>query len=111
MFQIVCVLALGVPEVLQELELLRGVPPNVQLSCEPWGHLDHANIDCVCLSSDRMGTYVHKLSVASSYPGLEPCPLATANCCSGGSKYWEGPARVDQASWLGALCIISCRCV
>ena len=35
MFQIVCALALDVPEVLRELEQLRGIPPNVQLSCEP----------------------------------------------------------------------------
>ena len=52
MFQILCALVLDVMEVLQELELLRDVPLNVQLSCEPWGHLNHADIDCVCLSSD-----------------------------------------------------------
>ena len=38
MFQIVCALALDVPEVLHALEQLRGVPLNVQLSCKPWGH-------------------------------------------------------------------------
>ena len=37
MFQIVCVLALDVPEVLHELGRLKGVPQNVKLSCEPWG--------------------------------------------------------------------------
>ena len=35
MFQIVCALALDVPEVLHELGRLKGVPPNFQLSCEP----------------------------------------------------------------------------
>ena len=62
MFKIV----MDVPEVLQELELLWGFPPNVQLSCEPWGHLNHADIDCEFLSSDRTGAYVHKLTVALS---------------------------------------------
>ena len=65
----------SVPEALQELELLRGVPPNIQLSCEPWDNLNHADIDCVCLSSDRTGTYVHKLTVASSSPDSSFIPL------------------------------------
>ena len=47
MFQIICALVLDMPEALQELELLQGVPPNVQLSCQTWGHLNHADIDCV----------------------------------------------------------------
>ena len=55
MFQIVCALALDVPEILHELEQLRGVSPNVLLLCEPWGYMQHAAKDCVCLSSDRMG--------------------------------------------------------
>ena len=62
MFQIICALAFDVPDVLHELERLRGVPPNVQLSCEPWGHMNHEDNDCVCLSSDRTGTcIVHQL--------------------------------------------------
>ena len=74
-FQIVCALALDVSEVLQELELLQGVPPNVQLSYEPWGHLNHVDIDCMCLSSDQTGAYVHKLMVASSSPDSSFVPL------------------------------------
>ena len=57
MFQITCALALDVPEVLHELERLQGVPPNVQLSCEPWGHMNHKGVDCGCLSSYRTGAY------------------------------------------------------
>ena len=81
MFQIVCALVL---EALQELELLRGVPYNVQLSCEPWGHLNHADIDCVCLSSDQTGAYVHDLTVAfssldSSFIPLQPQTVAPTN--------------------------------
>ena len=63
MFQIVCALALDLPEVLHELEQLRGVPANVQLSCEPWGHMNHEDHDCICLFSDQTGAYIHELSV------------------------------------------------
>ena len=111
MFQIVCALVLDMLEALQELELLWGVPPNIQLSCEPWGHLNHADIDCVCLSSDRTCTYVHNLTVASSSPdssfiplqpqavapidmsdlpeGLAPDSLAPAGPALAGSEWWE----------------------
>ena len=65
MFQIVCALALEVPLVLQDIESLHGVSPNVILSCEPWGHMDHSGGDCACLSSDSTGTYVHDLSLTT----------------------------------------------
>ena len=51
MFQIMCALALEVPSVLQDIESLNGVSPNVGLSCEPCGHADHTGGDCTCLSS------------------------------------------------------------
>ena len=65
MFQIVCTLALEVPSVLRDIESLHGVSPNVSLSCEPWGHTDHTGMDCVCLSSDSTGAYVHDISQAT----------------------------------------------
>ena len=37
MFQIISTLALEVPTFLQNIDDLRGVSPNVQLYCEPWG--------------------------------------------------------------------------
>ena len=49
MFQIVSALVLGVPSFLQDIEKLQGVAPNVQLSCQPWGHVDHIGGDCGCL--------------------------------------------------------------
>ena len=55
MFQIVSALALEVPAFLQNIGKLRGVSPDVQLSCEPWGHADHSGGGCECLSSDRTG--------------------------------------------------------
>ena len=39
MFQIIPTLALEVPTFLQFMEELQGVSPNVQLYCEPWGHV------------------------------------------------------------------------
>ena len=62
MFQIVSALALEVPAFLQNIENLRGVSSDVQLSCEPWGHLDHSGGCCECLSSHHTGAYVHALS-------------------------------------------------
>ena len=46
MFQIVSAFALEVPAFLQDIEKLQGASPNVQLSCEPWGHVDHIGVDC-----------------------------------------------------------------
>ena len=65
MFQVVCALALEVPEVLLKLRCLNGVSPNVVLACEPWGHIGHCNEGCECLSFDRTVAYVHDLSLAS----------------------------------------------
>ena len=42
MLQIVCALALEVPSVLLDIESLHGLSPNVILSCEPCGHMDHS---------------------------------------------------------------------
>ena len=81
MFQIVCALTLEVPEVLLDLEQLKGVPPNIKLSCEPWGHMNHQDGDCECLSSDRTGAYVHELALATplrdliSAAGLSGVPV------------------------------------
>ena len=66
-FQIVCALALEVPSVLQDIESLNGVSHNVSLSCKPWGHTGK---DCMCLSSDSTGAYVHGLSLATE--GVSP---------------------------------------
>ena len=40
MFQIVSALALEVPEILQHIENMWGVSPDVHLACEPWGHVN-----------------------------------------------------------------------
>ena len=63
MFQIISTLALEVPNFLQFIDELQGVTPNVQLYCEPWGHIDHSDDNCGCLFSERTASYVHGLSL------------------------------------------------
>ena len=48
MFQIVSTMVLELPSFLAELEDLRGVSPNVHLQCEPWGPINHEDVDCEC---------------------------------------------------------------
>ena len=63
MFQIILTLKLEVPTFLKGIAGLRGVSPNVQLYIEPWGHVNHSNVNCACLSSDRTAAYVHDLAL------------------------------------------------
>ena len=72
MFQIVSTVALELPSFLAELENLCGISPNVHLECEPWGHIDHEDIDCGCQSSDRTAAYVHDLTVNERGPVPSP---------------------------------------
>ena len=99
------------PAILQNIENLWGVSPDVQLSCEPWGHADHSGGGCECLSSDRTGAYVHGLSLMprESLPisELEDVSVSTGGSgaqmshVSGGGA-WGGRDRchlclIDQA--------------
>ena len=81
MFQIVSVLTFEVPVFLQNIGTLRGVSPDVHLSCEPWGHAHHNGGGCECLSSDLAGAYVHSLSLipreSLSGPELEDVSVST----------------------------------
>ena len=63
MFQILSVLVLDVPEASTCLDKFQGVPPNVLLFSEPWGHINHDSSVCMCLLSDRTGAYIHGLSI------------------------------------------------
>ena len=72
----------AVPEVLQER--LKGVPPNVQLYCEPWGHMDHDDNNCVCLLSP---VPEGRLPEAPGDGGVATC--------------------FDIATWLSAICVPS----
>ena len=96
MFQIVSALALEVPAFLLNIGNVRGMSPDVQLSCEPWGHADHSGGGCGCLSSDRMGAYVHGLSLmpreSLTVPELEDVSVSTLG--SG--------ARMNHMSGIGA---------
>ena len=68
MFQIVSTMALELPSFLGELDILKGMSPNVQLNFEPWGHDNHEDVDCECQASDRMAAYVHDLTVNRQGP-------------------------------------------
>ena len=59
---------LKVPSFLEAMAGLRGVSPNVQLYSEPWGHIDHSDTHCLCLSSDRTAAYVHALAFMPQEP-------------------------------------------
>ena len=87
-FQIVSVLALEVPAFLQNIENLQAVSPDVHLSCKPWGHVDHCSGDCECLSSDRMGAYVHDLALMP-LEYLSVTDLEDASVHTGGSGVWK----------------------
>ena len=72
MLQIVSTVVLELLSFLAELETLRGISPNVHLESEPWGHIDHEDIDCGCQSSDRMAAYVHDLTINERGPVPSP---------------------------------------
>ena len=72
MFQIISMLALELPSFLEALADIRGVSPDVQLDCEPWGHMDHSEGHCSCRSSDRTAAYVHELALISREVGMPP---------------------------------------
>ena len=68
-------MTLELPSFLGELEVLKGMSPNVQLNFKPWGHDKHEDVDCECQASDRTVAYVHDLTVNRRGPvdssGLE----------------------------------------
>ena len=57
-------MVLELPLFLEELEELSGMPPNVQLTSEPWLQNNHEDMDCECQTSDRTAAYIHDLSVS-----------------------------------------------
>ena len=63
MFQILIVLVFDVPEASTCLDKSQGILPNVLLSSEPWGHINHDGSACMCLSFDRTGACIHGLSI------------------------------------------------
>ena len=70
--------------------------PDVHLACEPWGHVNHRDGNCECLSSDRMGAYVHDLA-------LMPRECLTVPELEDSSVHTRGSdARMSHASGMGA---------
>ena len=77
-----------------ELEHLRGMSPNVQLSDEPWGHINHRDGDCECQTSDRTAAYVH--DVTTNRRGcIHPSATGSTSECYTGLN---GHSRT-KASW------------
>ena len=91
MFQILSTLALDEPVFSQFMHELQGESSNAHLYSEPWGHVDHSDDNCGCLSSDRTASYVHGLSLMPRSDG----PLAENDDAS---VYIElSGARMDRA--------------
>ena len=101
MFQIISTLASEVPTFLQGIEGLRGVSPNVQLYSEPWGHVDHSDVNCAWLSSDRTAAYVHDLALMSR----EYLPVSEVEDASVHTE--ESGARMSHVYCMGVgICVI-----
>ena len=71
MLQIISTMVLELSPFLEGLEELSGMPPNVQLNSEPWGHNNHEDMNCECQTSDRTEAY-NDLSVNKREPADSP---------------------------------------
>ena len=92
--------------------------PNVQLDSEPWGHMDHCDGYCFCLSSDRTAAYVHDLafmpreSAMSSTEGDDSVHSVVTNersChahCLGVSRLGLVPFVSDRPGAYGRLLLV-----
>ena len=97
MFQIVSTMVLELPSFLEELENLRGVPPNVQLPDEPWGHNNHEDVDCGCQTSDWTAAYVHDLTV-NGQGSVHPSETGVTSTCY---TVLNGHSRIEPSSERG----------
>ena len=95
MFQILLTLALEVPVFSQFMHELQGESPNVQLYSELWGHVDHSDDNCVCLSSDRTAYYIQGLSL------MPRCDVPISENDDASVNTEESGARMDGAYCLG----------
>ena len=78
MFQMVSTMVLELPSFLAELENLSIA--ECTLHCEPWGHINHEDINCDCQSSDRTAAYVHDLTVNGRGPAHSPNAGVASTC-------------------------------
>ena len=90
MFQIISTMTL-----VKGIAGLRGVSPDVQLYSEPWGHVNHSDVNCACLSSDRMAAYVHDLALMPR----ERLPASEVEDAS--VHTWECGVRMCHAYCMG----------
>ena len=111
MFQIVSALVLDVPEAAACLEKIQGVPPNVKLLLPfgPWGHIDHDDSQCQCLSSNRTGAYIHALSIDQSPRDSISSPLLSPPGMAAGKTLLCGEKNPGDSSALVSTEILSVR--
>ena len=107
MLQILSTPALEVLTFQQDIEGLRGVSPNVQLYCEPWGHVDHCYVHCDCLSSDRTAAYVHGLALMPT--GLPVSEAEDASVHTEESGAWMSHAYCMGVERPGSVPFVSHR--
>ena len=100
MFQIVSALAMEV----QDIGTLRGVSPDLQLSCEPWGHANHSGGGCDCLSSDRTGAYMGWATL----PGNVRTGEAIYRVSLRGGRDRCHSCLIDQALMVASSCLCTC---
>ena len=98
MFQILSTLALEVPVFSQFMHELQGESPNVPLYSEPWGHVDHSDDNCGCLSSDQTASYIHGLSL------IPRSDVPTSENDDASVHTEESGERMDRAYCLGVGC-------
>ena len=106
MFQIILTLALEVPTFLQGIAGLRGVSPNAQLYSEPWGHVDHTDVNCACLSSDRTAACLHDLALMSR-EYLPVSEVEDASVHTEESDAWMSHAYCMGVGWPGSVLFVS----
>ena len=80
---IVSTMALELPSFLADLENHGGMSSNEQLSDEPWGHINHKDVDCECQTSDRTAAYFHDLTV-NGRGSIHPVDTELTYICSTG---------------------------
>ena len=104
---------------LLKLGQLKGVSPNVTLACEPWGHMNHDDGGCECLSSDLMGAYVHELALTTSSRDLisdfgeSPDAVSSGlsgvpgDCDADFFGLWRACTLSSHVSGFGTICVPS----
>ena len=88
---------------------MQGVPLNVLLPFEPWGHIDHKGTESQCLSSDHTGSYIHVQSIDQSPRDSVLSPLLSPLDMAAGEALLCWEKIPDDAGALVSREILSAR--